>query len=267
MRTLRVKSAQFVLQDEGEGDPVLLVSDGGVPGRVWHLHQVPALLRAGFRVITFDRDAPPTPESAPGPGPRRGAAELSDLIQQLELAPCRVVGVSHGAEMIQELLLTRPELLSHAVLMATRGRDDLFSEKMADAERDLLAHGTRLPPRYAAWLRAALNLSPSTWQREEEVLDWLDLFEASERAGASSMPTASDEEPGDRLQALGQVRVPTLVMGFEHDLIVRPHLCAEVGAALPRGQYAQIPDCGHYGYLEQPVRVNQTMLTFFRSCT
>ncbi|GGT35067.1 alpha/beta fold hydrolase [Streptomyces chromofuscus] len=208
MLTLHVEGAEFTVRDERAGEPVLLVAGSGAPDRVWDVHQVPALLSAGFRVVTFDRTAARTlgrPED-----PRRVAAELAVAMERLELAPCRVVGASFGAEVVQELLLTWPDLVSRAVLMAARGRSDLFAGEMADAERELEASGVRLPPRYAAWLRAVLNLSPATWRREEEVLDWLDLFEAVERTGAAGTPTPSGEEPDDRLPALGRVTVPVL---------------------------------------------------------
>ncbi|MEU9975423.1 alpha/beta hydrolase [Streptomyces sp. NPDC051014] len=260
MRTVRVAGAEFDVRDEGEGDTVLLVAGGGASGRVWDLHQVPALRAAGFRVLTFDRR--PLPHAWAAPDPHTVAAELLHVLAELDLLRCRAVGVSSGAEVVQELMLARPGLVTGAVLMATRGRGDLSGRAMADAERELAAAGVRLPPRYAAWQRAVLNLSPATWRREDELLDWLDLFEAAERAGTAPVPVPADGEPADRLAALGRVAVPVLVLGFEHDLIVPPWLCREVAAALPSARYAEIADCGHYGYLERPAEVNGALLEF-----
>ncbi|MGW2962937.1 alpha/beta fold hydrolase [Streptomyces sp. NPDC001220] len=272
MRTLPVEGAEFVVRDEGEGEPVLLVAGSGAPGRVWDLHQVPALRAAGFRVLSLDR-RPVRDPSVPSemaelsvapvsPGPRRVAAELSQVLPELGIGACRVVGASFGGEVVQELMLARPDLVTGAVLMATRGRGDLSGRAMADAERELAAEGMRLPPRYAAWLRAVLNLSPATWRREDEMLDWLDLFEAAERAGTAPVPAPAGGEPEDRLPALARVSVPVLVLGFRHDIVVPPHLCEEVAKAFPRGRYSEIADCGHYGYLERPLEVNDAMLKF-----
>ncbi|MCS0600838.1 alpha/beta hydrolase [Streptomyces sp. LP11] len=260
MRTLRVAGAEFDVRDEGDGEPVLLVAGSGAAGRVWDLHQVPALRAAGFRVLTFDRR--PLQETSSPPDPRALAAELSHVLAELGLPGCRAVGASFGGEVVQELMLSRPELVTRAVLMATRGRGDLSGRTMADAERELAAAGVRLPPRYAAWQRAVLNLSPATWRREDELLDWLDLFEAAERAGTAPVPVPAGGEPADRLAALGRVSVPVLVLGFEHDLIVPPWLCREVAGALPRGRYAELAECGHYGYLERPAEVNAALLEF-----
>ena len=260
MRTVRVVSAEFDVRDEGEGDPVLLMAGGGASGRVWDLHQVPALRAAGFRVLTFDRRSLRDP-SAPS-DPRTVADELAYVLAELDIPELRAVGVSSGGEVVQELMLARPRLVTGAVLMATRGRGDLSGRAMADAERELAASGVSLPPGYAAWQRAVLNLSPATWRREDELLDWLDLFETAERAGSAPVPVPAGGEPADRLDALGRVAVPVLVLGFEHDLIVPPWLCREVAAALPLGRYAEVADCGHYGYLERPAEVNSALLEF-----
>ncbi|MFD5544972.1 alpha/beta fold hydrolase, partial [Streptomyces sp. NPDC127079] len=190
MRTVRVAGAEFDVRDEGEGDAVLLVAGAGVSGRVWDLHQVPALRAAGFRVLTFDKR--PLHDPSGGPAPHTAAAELHDVLVELDLPRCRAVGVSSGAEVVQELMLARPGVVTGAVLMATRGRGDLSGRVMADAERELAAAGVRLPPRYAAWQRAVLNLSPATWRREDELLDWLDLFEAAERAGTAPVPVPAE---------------------------------------------------------------------------
>jgi pimeloyl-ACP methyl ester carboxylesterase len=261
VRTVRVASAEFDVRDEGEGDPVLLVAGGGASGRVWDLHQVPALSAAGLRVLTFDR-RPLGAASSPPSDPRAVADELCHVLAELDIPELRAVGVSSGGEVVQELMLARPGLVTGAVLMATRGRGDLTGRVMADAERELAAAGVPLPPRYAAWQRAVLNLSPATWRREDELLDWLDLFEAAERAGTAPVPAPAGEEPADRLDALGRVTVPVLVLGFEHDLVVPPRLCREIAAALPLGRYAELADCGHYGYLERPAEVNSALLRF-----
>jgi pimeloyl-ACP methyl ester carboxylesterase len=38
----------------GSGEPVVLIPGTGARGRTWSLHQVPALVDAGYRAITID---------------------------------------------------------------------------------------------------------------------------------------------------------------------------------------------------------------------
>ncbi|MEU5426316.1 alpha/beta hydrolase [Streptomyces olivoreticuli] len=228
----------------GSGEPVLLVGRS-----LWQPHQVPALVRAGYEAITLD-------------GPER-ADEIASLVGELGTGPCRLVGFSAGARLVQEVLARHPEVCTQAVLLATRGRPDPVGDAMLAAERAFRASGVELPPEYQAFLQAALHLAPGTRQQPELVLDWLDLFEAAARSGSAPLAPDPGTGFGDQLAALAGVSVPVLVVGFQHDTVVRPQLGREVAAALPRGRYAEIEGCGHYGALEQPAALNGALLEFF----
>ncbi|EFP39956.1 hypothetical protein TMHG_03575, partial [Mycobacterium tuberculosis SUMu008] len=110
--------------DNGTGDPVVFIAGRGGAGRTWHPHQVPAFLAAGYRCITFDNRGIGATENAEGFTTQTMVADTAALIETLDIAPARVVGVSMGAFIAQELMVVAPELVSSAVLMATRGRLD-----------------------------------------------------------------------------------------------------------------------------------------------
>ncbi|WP_258341055.1 alpha/beta fold hydrolase [Saccharopolyspora gregorii] len=238
--------------DVGTGEPVVLVTGSGAGGSTWHL-QVPALVAAGYRVLTPDHR-----EHSAG-GADDLVADLVRLIERVRLGPCRLVGTSLGAHVVQELLLARPDLARQAVLLATRGRADALRAAMVAAERELLASGVVLPPGYAAVQRALQFLSPATLNDDVRLTDWLDLFEAFPPERATELVDVA----ADRLDAYRAIRVPTLVIGFGDDLIAPPHLGREVAAAIPGARYMEIADCAHYGYLERPEAVNSALLDFF----
>ncbi|MGH3622354.1 MAG: alpha/beta fold hydrolase [Sciscionella sp.] len=252
-------------EDTGAGEPVVLVMGTGASGRAWHLYQVPALVSAGYRVITFDnRGIPPTDECAQGFTIDDLVADTAALVEHLGLGPCRFAGVSMGAQVVQELMLVRPDLVRQGILMATRGRSDAMRAAMAVAERALRDAGALPPPEYDAVVRAVQNLSPRTLNDDERVRDWLDLFEMAPSCRAPGV-RAQVELDGfpSRLEAYRRISVPTLVIGFGDDLMLPPHLNREVADAIPGARYEQIDDCGHYGYLERPEEVNTAMLKFF----
>ncbi|WP_441249553.1 alpha/beta fold hydrolase [Kitasatospora sp. McL0602] len=246
------------------GEPVVLVMGAGGRGRAWHLYQVPALTEAGYRVITYDsRGVPPSDPGVGGFSVGDLAADLAGLIEQLDLGPCRLVGTSLGAHVVQELLLTRPDLATAAVLMATRGRDDQLRAAAARAEIELLDSGITLPPRYHATLRALENLSPHTLNDDLEVSDWLSVFEQSLTSGPGLRHQLAIKPDPGRLTAYAAITTPCLVIGFADDLVTPPHLVAEVARAIPGATHRLITHAGHYGYLEQPDEVNRQILEFF----
>lgn len=57
--------------------------------------------------------------------------------------------------------------------------------------------------------------------------------------------------------------MPCLVIGFADDVRLPAYLAKEVADAIPSARYVELPDCGHYGYLERPDAVNAAIVTFF----
>jgi pimeloyl-ACP methyl ester carboxylesterase len=271
MPVVHTGGTTIAYEDRGEGEPVVLVMGTAASGRVWHLHQVPALVEAGYRVITFDNRgvAPASALGAEEAGdPRFTIDDLVEdtagLIGGLGLGPCRVVGTSMGAQVVTELALKHPELVSQAVLMATRGRPDAMRRAWGVAERELRATSVKLPARYEAVQRAVWNLSPSTLNDDAAVTDWLDLFEMSPIMWTPELRAQLDLDIVDsRLDAYRAIRTPCLVLGFADDLRLPPYLAREVAEAIPGAVFREIAHCGHYGYLERPDEVNAAMVTFF----
>ncbi|MFD0140233.1 alpha/beta fold hydrolase [Streptomyces sp. NPDC127159] len=260
-----VNGIRMHYDSEGTGQPVLMVMGSGSRGRVWELHQVPALTAAGYRVITFDnRGIPPTDECAEGFTVDDMVADTAALVEHLGIGPCLFVGTSMGAQIVQELALRRPELVRRAVLMATRGRSDTLRRALAEAEIALHDSGLRLPPRYTAVVRALQNLSPRTLADSGPIDDWLDLFEMSAPTSRGDRVHMQFSAMDDRLAAYAGIGRPCQVISFADDLITPAHLGREVADVIPGATYDLVPGCGHYGYLEDPDAVNKIIIEFFR---
>src|ERR1700723_2118171 len=118
-------SIRLSYERSGQGEVVLLVMGFSAPGRVWTMHQTPALTRAGYQAVTFNNRGVPPSDVPPG---KYSLADMTEdargLIEALGAAPCRIIGVSMGALIAQELAIRWPHLVRSAVLMATKARSD-----------------------------------------------------------------------------------------------------------------------------------------------
>ncbi|WP_305782325.1 alpha/beta fold hydrolase [Symbioplanes lichenis] len=265
MPTIDVSGVTLSYEASGRGEPVLLLTGTGARGRSWALHQVPALTSGGLRAYTMDnRGSGDSGPAVPGLTVADLVADTVAVVERAVGGPCAFVGTSMGALVVQELLLVRPDLATRAVLMASRARPDPMSTALNNAERELGESGVALPPRYAAVVRALQNLSPATLADPELSQDWLDLFEFSPEDGASpgALAQLGVQLTTDRRGAYARVRTPVHVISFADDLIAPPRHGRELAAAIPGATYAEIPDAGHYGYLEQPDAVNAELLRF-----
>ncbi|MFC4376892.1 alpha/beta fold hydrolase [Nocardia halotolerans] len=247
----------------GSGPLVLLVMGSASPGRVWRTYQVPALVRAGFRVATVDnRGIAPSSESAAGITMADLVGDTAALIEHLG-APAHVVGTSMGARVVAELALARPELLGKAVLMAATARPYPVTSTLSKGEQALYDKGIQLPPEYSAAIKAVLNLSPHTLADPAKAQEWLDIFEFTAGKGTpGTRAQAGMDRSQDRSAAYRRITVPSLVIGFGDDQMVPPRFGREVAEAIPTATYTQIEQCGHYGYLERPDEVNRVLIDF-----
>ena len=250
----------------GEGEPVLLVCGTGQVALTWQVYQVPALVGAGYRVVTFDNrgiglsEAPPAPYSV-----KQMAEDAAGLIEKLDLGPCRVAGLSLGAMITQELALAHPDLVRSAVMMGTVGRGDVFRRAVVESWVERAEADVEMP-RLAEAVDVAFQLySPFMLNDDERMQTYLDFALAAprwENPGRLGQFTA-DRDYGERLDELAGIRVPSMVIGFELDVLTPAHMSREVADAIPECQYLEIERCGHAGPFEKPDEVNRALLAFF----
>ncbi|MEC3913617.1 alpha/beta fold hydrolase [Nocardia sp. CDC160] len=250
---------------KGSAPLVVMIMGTGSGGRVWELHQVPALVAAGYRVCTFDnRGIAPSFESPNGITIDDLVRDTAALIEFLDEGPALVVGQSMGSRVAQELALTRPDLVRKAVFMAGHARLDQFQKTLSLGEHELDTTGVRLPAKYEAAMTALMNLSPATLADAHAARDWLDLFEFT---GGPVTPGVRAQRrmdhDFDRTAAYKAITVPCLSVGFADDRMIPPYLSREVADIIPGARYQEVPDAGHFGYLEQPEAVNKILLEFF----
>lgn len=247
----------------GSGPPVLLIMGQAAGGNVWTMHQVPALIKAGYEAITFDNRGLPPSEVPPGNYSLADlVADTAGLIEALGIGPCRLVATSLGASVATELAISRPELVTGCVLMATRARADAFRRALAAGSDALEKDGTRLPPGYDSPISVLQMFSPTTLNDEATAQVWLDVYEISAARRKAAGGQNAIDLTSDRRDALRAVPVPCRVISFSDDLMCPPHLVAEVAEAIPDCDYLEIGSCGHVGYLERPDEVNSAIIEF-----
>ncbi len=262
----KINGIDLNYREHGAGPLAVLVMGTGSPGKVWETHQVPALVGAGYRVVTFDnRGIAPSSECGGDFTIGDMVADVAALIEHVGGGPALVIGTSLGARITQELALARPDLVRAAVAMAAFARPDPVQDAHTEGLIELHDAGIVLPPLFHAAVTAMQNLSPATLADPAVARDWLDVFAltgAQETDGIRGQHRVQVEGFTDRRSAYRAITVPLLVIGFGDDLRIPPAMCREVADAVPGARYEEIPGCGHFGYLERPEEVNAVLLAF-----
>jgi non-heme chloroperoxidase len=106
-------------EDHGKGKPVVLIHGWPLSGKSWE-RQVPALLGAGYRVITYDRRGfGESSKPAYGYEYDTMSADLHQLITKLDLRDATIVGFSMGGGEVARYVGTHPnERVTRAVFMS-----------------------------------------------------------------------------------------------------------------------------------------------------
>lgn len=271
MPVLKLDDLDLHYETHGKGEKlVVLVMGTGAKGNVWNLHQVPALVAAGYEVVTYDSRGisllpGQTDTYCPSIIIDDLVSDLASLIEHLG-GYAHVVGTSLGARVAQELALSHPKLVDRVVSMAAHARIDPVQHLLTLGEQALFDQSIKMPPAYQAAIEAVFNLSPSSLRDDFKRRDWLDILEMT--AGPVSSGERAQLEVttslNDRSDAYRGINQPVLVVAFADDVTIPTYLSCEVADVIPQARYVEIPDAGHFGYLEQPEAVNRLILEFLK---
>jgi pimeloyl-ACP methyl ester carboxylesterase len=183
------------------------------------------------------------------------------LVKQLHLyleafaqtPPYHLVAASLGGKIAVEYAARYPEQVSRLVLLCPSG--------MGDEERLPIVEGVRRSD-----LKALVDSVFHNPARVDlRLLDYYRRQFANRRWRSGLLRTirgTMDHCVRDRLRDVTQ---PTLLVSGAQDRIVDPRHSVIAVRLLPKGQYLEIPQCGHAPQLEKPWLVNRLVLHFLTS--
>ncbi len=259
-------------EDHGAGQPVVLIHGYPLSGRAWD-KQVPALLEAGYRVITYDRRGfGQSSQPATGYDYDTFAADLSTLLEHLDLREAVLVGHSMGTGEVTRYLcsygsarVAKGVLVSPIppFLLQTPDNPDGVPQSLFDGFVQAAQADT------PAWMKGFLDnfynadtlrgvlVSDQAWQAS-----WNLAVRASATAAVACIATWATDFRAD----LPKIDVPVLVLHGDADQVLPldktgqrlPGLISDMQLAVIEGGPHAIP-WTHAG------QVNTALLGFLRS--
>jgi pimeloyl-ACP methyl ester carboxylesterase len=182
-----------------------------------------------------------------------------------------LVGHSMGGAVALSCALAWPERVAGLVLVNSAARLDVSDELLALLERCLpgadpdgeAASSWPAPQRIDRMPQEMgdLSFSPSTHRDVRE--RWQAVLYAAARETVLSDFRAC--RGIDLLPRLGGLKLPTLIIGGEDDLLVPPSLLSETAAAIAGSSLCLVPQTGHLTHLERPEAFLARLTSFLQT--
>lgn len=260
---------QLSYEVSGAGEPVVLVGGTGMPPVGWDAAGLrPALVEAGYQVLAFaSRGVAPSAAPPPPYSVEDLSGDLAELLDHLGMSQCRVVGLSLGGFVTEVLARTRPELVRSAVFIAGAGPLTALTRLMVAAQRAAAAVGT-VPTSSVVYDDVRAALPPDVLRDDDaQVQVWAQMlaFDTwTSPAGREGQHAAARAwlEDEHRMDQLGQITVPCLVVSFEHDLQFPPRCGRQAVAALPSAEFAEVAGAAHAGLFTHSRACREPIMEF-----
>ena len=257
--------------DHGDGPPVVLIHGWPLSGRSWE-SQVPALVGAGHRVVTYDRRG-----FGQSSQPWHGydydtfADDLAALMDHLDLRDAVLIGFSMGGgEVVRYLARHGADRVSRIVLAAAVPPylfksddnpdggvdDDLIDGMVAGIQTDRMAF-------FDAFLDGFFSAGKTMKVSPQQKAYALSLLAVASPKATVDCVTAFART--DFRDDLGKVTVPTLVIHGDADNIVPLEVSGQrTAAAIPGAVLVVLEDAPHGFLVSHADQWNAAVLQFLK---
>jgi len=214
---------------------------------------IPAFVKAGYRVIAYDRrgSGRSTPNPATGPQPSTTAEDLQALVDYLKLDRFHLVGEAHGGEVAVDYALLHPEKVISLSIVSG-------GLMLSDPELALMK---------ARWTSAQFNALPDQFKEisfdymatnPDGLKKWLDINAHSLQPGVPEQPISAEIT----FAKLATLKQPFLFLAGDQDLTTPPYVVRMLAAHVPGSEFVLVPDAAHSISWEQPEVFDQDVIQF-----
>lgn len=257
MQRITVNGARINFVDEGRGATILLVHGLGGSHDDWRLQRPEFAAR--HRVIVPDLRGFGASERRAPFTIRQHARDMIAVLAARDTGPAHVVGMSMGGAVAIEMALLAPGSVATLVLTNT-------------APAFVLTNWQR---RRMAWTRAVVAtflgvgavariLGQKTFPaRHQGRLRRRLIRDASHTSRWVYLATLRALTRWSAASRLPSIRVPTLVLGAEHDFTTSGEK-RRWAASMPQARFVELPGSRHHSEQDSPARFNREVLDFVK---
>lgn len=261
MKSVNINNANIFYEQQGQGEPLLLIAGFGADHMVWS--GLNPELAKRYQVITFDNRGSGQSSITRGPySIEQLAADAYELCQALGVKKAHVLGNSMGGYIAQMLAYRYPEFVSTLMLSNSAMHTNYSFHVYLEAQLELIKAGGDKKQLIKAGL--AWCYSDEFLKDEMIVNTIIELmlqapFPFKVEGYEAQMSALRDFNSTPWIQ---QLHCKTLVMSGSKDIIFLPSTTKALAEQLPNAEYYCFEGAGHLPFIEQPETFLKVITTF-----
>jgi pimeloyl-ACP methyl ester carboxylesterase len=262
MPKLKVNDIQIYYEVRGRGFPLMMIMGLGANLDWWDPRMLQGLSKK-FKLVMFDnRGAGRTGVSDRRYTIKSFAEDTADLMNVLGISRSRVIGVSMGGMIAQELALNFPEKVEKLVLCSTNcggARSVLASQEVLQA---LTADRSALSPEEIVRMTIPLLFTDDFIKKNPDLVEFsIQQILRAPISNESFVRQLNAIMEFDTYNRLPQIRAPTLILHGKRDILVPPENAAVLAEAIPNAKLVYFENSAH-GLIEEMEKVVHVLLAF-----
>ena len=259
MPTVQTNGITMNYEEQGSGDPLIMIMGITAPGAVWEAHC--EAWSPHFRCIMPDNRGVGETD--------KPADDYAGLMDALGIKKARIVGVSMGSIIAQQLMLRHPDKVESAVLMCPWARCDEYAKSTFKHMEDCKA--ALSPADFMEWIQLLIFTKPF-WDNADAYQSLLDgRKDAAETPAENLQPLEALKSQSaacknhDVLSELGNIKQSCLVIGGKDDVFTPLWMGEEVAAAIPNCDKHHYDNAGHAFHWEAMDDFNPRVLEWLQA--
>ena len=257
MAFVQNQEARIYWDEQGAGEPVLLIMGLGYPSVMWH--RTRPVLAKQYRTIALDNRGSGKSDVPPGPyAMTLMAADAAAVLDAAGVETAHVFGLSMGGMIAQEFALQYPSRVRSLILGCTAAGGPTAVRAEAEVNHVLMSRDLT-PEEMAQAMRPFVYDSDTPAEKIEEDLSLRRLWFPKPQGYAAQLQGILAWESYSRLS---QITVPTLVIHGESDQLVPTANGKLIASRIPGAELVLLPHASHIFATDQTEAAHKAILKF-----
>jgi 3-oxoadipate enol-lactonase len=244
--------------EQGQGEPVLLIMGLAYPSQMWY--RTRPLLASRYRTLVLDNRGIGQSDVPPGPYPiALMASDVKVVMDAAGIESAHVFGVSMGGMIAQEFALQYPARVRSLILGCTAAGGPTAVRAEPEAIQ-MLMRREKMSPEQAAEASVPFVYDPATPREriDEDVAIRRPWFPSAAGYAAQLQGILGWEA----YSRINQIVAPTLVIHGESDRLIPPGNASLIAERIPVAKLVMIPHASHLFLTDQTEVSHHAILQF-----